>query len=596
MFWVVDLDGTGGPVIVGQTTAANFAFDVTVEGNYAYVAGNPGLCVIDISDPMNPVQRGFVYAPSTARAIDVSGDIACLADMGAGLQVVDVSDPDHPQIVGEAVTQMPAVNVALLSDHAHLTLAEGDNAAFEIYDIADPTAPWKSNWTGVPGSRPWGAAAHGSLVATTYKNHYWEGGAVTFTDVVSERCVPLLGKLNIPGHAFRDLAISGETGCALTSAWAQGGTNFKVLDLSGAPSSITVLGSTNLTPGVCDVEVAGPFAYVSGWVNEQASIFVVDVSDPQAPRQRGWAMLGGQGEPLLATSGSYVYVAPAGVGVEGLVVVDASDPDSPEIVAQLDLQMGQVLGIAIQGSYLYATGAHGFEIIDISSPTNPVHAGGLLLPDYGCGVAVAGGFAYVHEYRSRAPDFVQVIDVANPHAPILRGRATTPAAGARLAISGSFIYMCAGGLLVVDVADPDHPRVVGQAMRNALSGVVVADGTVFGSSEDLLVMAAQCVAAGLDAEARSPVMPELRVSPNPVRESALLHCIVPESGRTRVSVYDVSGRGVRVLHDGVWEPGTHDLIWDGRDGRGHRVAAGFYVARLSADHSRSRSARLVVVR
>src|SRR5512144_89521 len=47
-------------------------------------------------------------------------------------------------------------------------------------------------------------------------------------------------------------------------------------------------------------------------------------------------------------------------------------------------------------------------------------------------------------------------------------------------------------------------------------------------------------------------------------------------------LYDVTGRAVRVLADGVRAAGYHDVRWDGRDVRGGTSAPGIYFLRLTA--------------
>ena len=70
--------------------------------------------------------------------------------------------------------------------------------------------------------------------------------------------------------------------------------------------------------------------------------------------------------------------------------------------------------------------------------------------------------------------------------------------------------------------------------------------------------------------------------PNPARGSTLLSYALPRSGRVRLALFDVAGRQVRVLVDGVREAGDQAENWDLRDAAGRGVSAGFYQARLEA--------------
>ncbi len=70
------------------------------------------------------------------------------------------------------------------------------------------------------------------------------------------------------------------------------------------------------------------------------------------------------------------------------------------------------------------------------------------------------------------------------------------------------------------------------------------------------------------------------VGPNPFRERTTLRFSVRDRSRTRLRLYDVSGRLVRRLVDGERESGYHDVVWNGRDDAGLRVTGGVYFARL----------------
>ncbi len=65
-------------------------------------------------------------------------------------------------------------------------------------------------------------------------------------------------------------------------------------------------------------------------------------------------------------------------------------------------------------------------------------------------------------------------------------------------------------------------------------------------------------------------------APNPFRAHTELAYTVARSGRVRLAVYDVTGREVAVLFDGVATAGAHALRWDGRSARGDGFPAGVY--------------------
>lgn len=65
--------------------------------------------------------------------------------------------------------------------------------------------------------------------------------------------------------------------------------------------------------------------------------------------------------------------------------------------------------------------------------------------------------------------------------------------------------------------------------------------------------------------------------PNPFNASTEIRYELPVSGHVTVAIYDIKGRLVRVLVQGVEEAGSHSIVWDGKDESGKDVPSGIYV-------------------
>jgi hypothetical protein len=94
-----------------------------------------------------------------------------------------------------------------------------------------------------------------------------------------------------------------------------------------------------------------------------------------------------------------------------------------------------------------------------------------------------------------------------------------------------------------------------------------------------------------------PVSLQLAVpQPTPSYGSVTLSWSQPRNGEARLVVYDIRGRVMRVLEDGVpFTPGTHASEWDGRDGAGTAVAPGLYLVQLTVG-AESRRTRITLLR
>jgi hypothetical protein len=84
------------------------------------------------------------------------------------------------------------------------------------------------------------------------------------------------------------------------------------------------------------------------------------------------------------------------------------------------------------------------------------------------------------------------------------------------------------------------------------------------------------------AAAPAPERLELfAAQPNPFNPSTMLRFSLPAADQVSLRIYDVNGRLVRTLVDGVLAPGQHSAFWDGRSRQGAGAGSGVYVVRLT---------------
>jgi hypothetical protein len=77
--------------------------------------------------------------------------------------------------------------------------------------------------------------------------------------------------------------------------------------------------------------------------------------------------------------------------------------------------------------------------------------------------------------------------------------------------------------------------------------------------------------------ATADLTPLERPVPNPFTSGMHMAFAVGRDGdHVDISVYDVTGRRVKTLANGVLGPGSHDVAWDGRDASGLHVRRGMY--------------------
>ena len=64
--------------------------------------------------------------------------------------------------------------------------------------------------------------------------------------------------------------------------------------------------------------------------------------------------------------------------------------------------------------------------------------------------------------------------------------------------------------------------------------------------------------------------------PNPFNPSTTIEYSLPESGEVEISIYNIKGQKVKQLVRECQEPGTHTILWDGKDTENKSVGSGVY--------------------
>jgi hypothetical protein len=283
------------------------AYGVFVLGDYAYVADSfSGLQVIDVSDPANPSLVGTCDTPGWANDVLVLGDYAYVADRASGLQVIDVSNPENPTPVGSCDTLETALGVFVQGGYAYVAYGPSvmpyTPSGIQVIDVSDPENP-----------TPVGSCD----TLETALGVFVQGGYA------------YVGTFSFP-------------------------TGFLVIDVDPeSPKYLTIVGSCDTFGG--PVFVQGDYAYVA---DEEIGLQVIDISNPENP---SWvSRLNTSGAYDVFVQGGYAYVAEG----SGIQVIDVSNPENPVSVGSHDT-LGSAHGVFVSGDYTayVADGSSGLQVI-----------------------------------------------------------------------------------------------------------------------------------------------------------------------------------------------------------------------------------------
>jgi len=413
---VVDVSNPTNPTEVGYYQGLGGGFDVTVVGNYAYVASANSLEVLDISIPTNPTKVGVVYmSGQDFFGVVVAGNYAYAVGSG-GLRIVDVSSPANPTEVGAYDTPDVARGVAVADSYAYV--ATGNHGGLRVMDISNPPAPTQVGFYDTLGN------AEGVAVADGYAYVVGWGSGLQVVDISNPASPSQIGAYYIPGTLL-DVAVASDHAYIVDRF-----DGLRIVDVSN-PTTPFETGFYN-TPGhALNVAIAGNYAYLA---DLYYGLRIIDISSPVNPTERGVYYANATG---VAVSGTYAYIT-NGYGLE---VIDVSDPLNPTKVGVCDRWV-YANNVTVARGYAYIADCwSGLRVVDISDPTDPIEVGFYETSGNPLDVTVVGRYVYVAE----GPTF---------H-------------------SGQYV---SGGLRVVDISDPANPIEIGFYNTGAASDVAVTRG------------------------------------------------------------------------------------------------------------------------
>jgi hypothetical protein len=360
------------------------------------------------------------------------------------------------------------------------------------------------------------------------------------------------------------------------------------------------------SPGWADeIALQGALGYLANGSDDgdDGSISVLDLTDPRSPHIMSTLATPGFAVDIAAVDG-LVCVAD---GLDGLTIVDASDPGQPLIVARVE-NLGFVGCVALSGRIALAGADNVLYAIDLTTPTSPVVLD-QIAADRCTDIAVEGTYAYVacnytglriynidqpaalsmvswlnsggHEiglavslpyaYLAGEEYGLGVVDVSDPAAPRVVGRLDTQGIAAAVAVRGGRAFVVnSGGLAVVDVGDPTRPVLQGavelRENPNALAligdfalvacgfaGVQVVDvahsttAEPVGGTGPLSMCQDIAVSGGLAYLADGPGGLAVVDFADPANPQVIGRCQLPESGRA--SAVAVQGRMACVIDE-----------------------------------------------
>jgi choice-of-anchor B domain-containing protein len=312
--------------------------------------------IYDVTDPTDPVLLEVIDGPDSIwRDIKTYGTHAYIVNDdlglgGPGIQIVDLADPLNPVLVNEVDVDFETAHNVWIDVEAGLLFAVGaDFDGTYIYDLtADPVNP-----TLIYVHTGFYTHDMYSRDGVAYMAAIYDGDLVTMDMTALPGAFPELDRIQTDGAFTHNVWLTQDGNYAVTGDEVSGGP-MTVIDVSD-PANLSRVTSwappNDPSATMHNVIVRGNLAYI-GWYN--AGFHVVDLTDPSNPQEVAYFdSAPGSGSGYNGSWGSYPF-APSGV-------VYMSDIDAGLYTLEIDVATVLVPGAAIPTGHQLVPLANPFQ-------------------------------------------------------------------------------------------------------------------------------------------------------------------------------------------------------------------------------------------
>lgn len=422
---VLNVSHPTGPVEVASLALAGTAKGISLGVDHAYIAaGSAGLRVVAIADPLQPLEVGssLKSVPEDAHDVIVAGDHAYVADRGVyddeeedffsgGMRTVDIASPTNPISVSNLVGDVWAI--AVRNERAYLASYDtlsGITNSFDVISLEDPAEPRRVAVFAIP------ASMSASMVASG-RSLYLHDQGLSRVDLSDPTQPHLVWNLQLPSDSY----YSGQLpGLSISGSYAYvgaGTSGLHVVDLQDPDRPRWV---TTLDLEAYEVAVHANLAFVS---ELNGGVSLVNITDPTDPTVVG-TISGSWSARDMQAVGDYLYIAHyAFPAPSGLLIYDIADPVNPVLVGSWNTGSDSPRHVEVSGSYAYlgvGTLQGELVVVDVSNPASPEFVSELAFPAYFYDMTRSGDHILV-TLPFIPGGGLRSIDVSNPRQPRIDG-------------------------------------------------------------------------------------------------------------------------------------------------------------------------------
>lgn len=435
---IVNVQNPASPSLVGTIPISGTVQDLTVgkvgSSTYLFTVGSSGFNVYNLANSTNPSFVAHLNLAATGNSINLTNDgqYAYVTTNGAGLYIINLSNPANPTIAGTYGTCLYLYDAVPNGNRLYLAVANVGTQILDITNKANPT---------------------------------------------------LLGAYTDTIYSYQ-IAVNG-TKVHLASGYK----GIEILDASNAANPVKLTGYGAGGDQAITLSSDGKLAYVGMY----GAVHIKNVSNSSYVTEVGSYKFGitptSDYANDLKLKGNNLLVA---AGDQGFISVNVSNVTTPTLTSTYNPGGGLANSVDISGTLAYlGYRNNGFCLADVSNSGVFSPYGCTDTPSYAQNVAPYGQYALIADYQ----DWVLVYDVSNPASPVYVGTYVSDADITWVAVdtprSLAFAGDRAGFVHILNITDPAAPALV-KKFKTSSTGAVMRilvgkDGYLYVSTDDNLV-------------------------------------------------------------------------------------------------------------
>jgi hypothetical protein len=441
-----------------------------VRDSFVYIGNGDLFQILGVSNPYDPQIVGEILTPYMVGEIILHEQYAYI--VSGGLRMIDITDPTNPIYIGGIDISCP-MSLAISGDYAYV----GDQipGVVHIIDISTPSNPVEIGWILGPGEFINALAVIGDTLCIGSE----EAFEIEFYDVSDPENAVYIGSY-MSGPTTEVRYSNG-----LMYVGVRWPPYFRIFDLSRPLWDIEV-GSLDRKSIIYGIAVLDSLAFLAN----KDGIYVVDISRAAHPEEV--SHIDKREAYSIDISGNYAYAS-----AKGLWIVDISSLHSLEEVSHFPTG-GYAYDVDQCGNYAYlADGFAGLWVIDVSDPTFPKSIGNFPTQGFTFDVTVSGRYVYLTNapYSPEDTTGLWIIDMSDVHDPasasFIEGEYAHPRVSNDPALLGTYLFLVKNdsGLSIIDISEPTEPYEVSfTPSEGRLRGIDVSDNIAYMAENGLVIV------------------------------------------------------------------------------------------------------------